>query len=167
MAVKTQQKCLIFFFLLFYPFGLFAENLKADKIIVEKSKRKLSLYSQNKLLKEYSIALGSNPEGPKTQEGDGKTPEGSYIIDARNSKSAYHLSLHISYPNEKDIEQANAKGVSPGGQIMIHGLPKGLGWIGSLQNMRDWTLGCIAVTNSEIEEIWKLVPDGTTIEIKP
>ncbi len=167
MAFKTSKKILIILFLLIFPIVVLGQSPQADKILVEKSKRTLSLYSKNQLIKKYSIALGPNPEGHKTQEGDGKTPEGNYIIDSRNPNSAFHLSLHISYPNEQDLEQAKIKGVSPGGQIMIHGLPNGLGWIGFIQKFKDWTQGCIAVTNSQIEEIWKMVPDGTPIEIKP
>lgn len=140
---------------------------KADKILVEKSVRRLSLMRDGKILKTYKIALGPNPVGPKTEQGDGKTPEGNYIIDGRNPHSAYHLSLHISYPNAQDKARAKDLGVSPGGAIMIHGLPNGMDWLGSLQEMIDWTQGCIALTNSEIEEVWRRVPDGTEVEIRP
>lgn len=142
-------------------------EIKADKILVEKSKRTLSLLKEDKVIKTYKIALGSNPVGPKIQEGDGKTPEGIYTIDARNPKSQYHLSLHISYPNETDRKRAAALNVSPGGNIMIHGLPNLLNWTKRVYVPWDWTLGCIAVTNSEIEEIWQAVPDRTVIEIIP
>lgn len=119
-------------------------------------------------LKSYEIALGGNPVGHKTQEGDEKTPEGSYKISARKEDSAYHRSLRISYPDKKDVEQAEKRGVSPGGDIMIHGIRNGFGWIGSWHLIYDkWTDGCIAVTNDEIEEIWQLVKDDTPIEIKP
>lgn len=142
-------------------------EIKADKILIEKSKRRLSLMRDGRLLKSYKISLGSNPVGAKTEQGDGKTPEGNYVIDGRNPNSAYHLSLHISYPNAQDKERAKNLGVSPGGAIMIHGLPNGMDWLGSLQEMIDWTQGCIALSNSEIEEVWKGVPDGTEVEIKP
>ncbi len=142
-------------------------EIKADKILVEKSRRTLSLLKEGKVIKTYKIALGSNPIGPKIQEGDGKTPEGIYTIDARNPKSQYHLSLHISYPNEADRKRAESLKVSPGGNIMIHGLPNLLNWTKKLYLPWDWTLGCIAVTNSEIEEIWKAVPDRTVVEILP
>lgn len=169
-AQITKKTCLVFLFL-FYPLLIFAQASPplADEIVVIKSKRKLYLYSQKKLLKEYPIVLGSNPVGAKSQEGDGKTPEGKYWIDARNPQSAYHLSLHISYPNSQDSAQAKAAGVSPGGQIMIHGMPPMLSWLssGMIQKLGDWTRGCIAMSNAEIEEIWKLVPDGTPIEIRP
>ncbi|HCU24137.1 MAG TPA: hypothetical protein DF383_03890 [Deltaproteobacteria bacterium] len=141
---------------------------QADKILVEKAARKLTLFQKGKVLKNYDISLGQEPVGAKQQEGDGKTPEGSYVIDYRNPNSAFHLSLHISYPNARDQKQARARGVSPGGQIMIHGLPNGTpSLLGNPQRLFDWTNGCIAVNNSEIEEIWKRVPNGTPIEIRP
>jgi murein L,D-transpeptidase YafK len=143
------------------------QNSKADRILVSKSKRKLSLFRGNEVIKTYRIALGKNPEGHKIQQGDGRTPEGMYRIDYRNPESAYHLSLHISYPNKRDTQRAKELGVTPGGDIMIHGIKNGLGWLGSLHRFFDWTDGCIAVTNTEIEEIWALVPDGTLVEINP
>ena len=105
--------------------------------------------------------------GPKTREGDHKTPEGHYIIDTRNIKSKFHLALHVSYPNVADIARARKLGVPPGGAIMIHGLPKGFDSVSSASQAGDWTDGCIAVTNVEIEEIWRVVPNGTPIEIRP
>jgi murein L,D-transpeptidase YafK len=119
------------------------------------------------VLKIYKVALGSQPIGAKVQEGDGRTPEGKYFIDRRNPRSSYHRSLHISYPSLQDTEKAQRAGIRPGGDIMIHGIRNGLGWIGYLHRIFDWTQGCIAVTNSEIEEIWSLVADGTPIEINP
>jgi len=113
------------------------------------------------------VALGQGGLAPKQRAGDGRTPEGRYVIDSRNSASAYHRSLHISYPNPEDRKRAAKLGVSPGGDIMIHGLPNGKGFIGSAHRAYDWTLGCVAVTDAEIEEIWKLVPDGTPVEIRP
>ncbi len=141
--------------------------VRADRVIVEKAKRQLHLLASGKVLRTYRIALGGNPVGPKTQEGDGKTPEGLYVIDGRNAQSRYHRSLHISYPSAADVNRARRAGVKPGGDIMIHGIRNGLGWIGSLHRMMDWTQGCIAVTNPEIEEIWLIVPDGTPIELRP
>ncbi|MEI2779728.1 MAG: L,D-transpeptidase family protein [Candidatus Competibacter sp.] len=127
---------------------------------MHKAERELLLVAGEKTLKRYRIALGGHPQGHKTQEGDRRTPEGVYRIAGRNPRSAYHLSLRISYPNEDDRIQAASRGVSPGGDIMIHGLPNGFGWIGRLHRWADWTAGCIAVTDSEIEEIWRSVPDG-------
>jgi murein L,D-transpeptidase YafK len=138
-----------------------------DRIVVEKSARKLSVFKNGHLLKTYLVALGPSPVGPKEQEGDMKTPEGLYTIDRRNPNSDYHLSLHISYPAPEDVKRAEARGVSAGCDIMIHGLPNGQGWMGDLHRKIDWTAGCIALTDEEIEELWRITPDGTPIEIKP
>jgi len=139
----------------------------ADKILIEKKERRLTLFSKGEVLKTYKIALGGNPNGPKERQGDNKTPEGTYLIDSRNKDSRYHRSLHISYPNEKDKKRAKELGVSPGGDIMIHGIKSGFSWVGDLHKEVDWTKGCIAVTDEEIEEIEKLVPNGTIVEIRP
>jgi tetratricopeptide (TPR) repeat protein len=143
------------------------ENGPADKILIEKKERRLTLISKNRVLKTYKIALGGDPDGPKERRGDNKTPEGTYIIESRNKNSRYHLSLRISYPNEKDKKRAKELGVSPGGDIMIHGIKNGFSWIGGTHSDFDWTRGCIAVTDEEIEEIDKLAPDGTVVEIRP
>ena len=139
----------------------------ADKVLIEKIERRLTLLSKGEVIKTYKIALGGNPVGPKERQGDNKTPEGTYIIDSRNRGSGYHLSLHISYPNEKDKMRAKELGVSPGGDIMIHGIKNGLSWGGVSHAEVDWTKGCIAVTDEEMEEIYKLVPNGTIVEIRP
>ncbi len=139
----------------------------ADRVLVEKQGRRLTLLSKGEVIKSYKIALGKNPVGPKERLGDNKTPEGIYVIDSRNGKSAYHLSLHISYPNEQDRKRAKKLGVSPGGDIMIHGLKNGFSWVGASHVDVDWTNGCIAVTDQEMEEIYRLVPNGTVIEIRP
>jgi outer membrane protein assembly factor BamD (BamD/ComL family) len=139
----------------------------ADKILIEKKERRLTLISKGTVLKTYKIALGGNPNGPKERQGDNKTPEGTYVIDSRNRNSGYHLSLHISYPNEKDKKRAKELGVSPGGDIMIHGIKNSFSWVGDLHTGVDWTKGCIAVTDEEIEEIDKLAPNGTIVEIRP
>ncbi|MBI5666263.1 MAG: L,D-transpeptidase family protein [Nitrospirae bacterium] len=138
-----------------------------DKVLIEKKERRLTLLSKDNVLKTYNIALGGNPNGPKERQGDNKTPEGTYFIDSRNKDSRYHLSLHISYPNEKDKKRAKEVGVSPGGDIMIHGIKNGFSWAGGSHTEVDWTKGCIAVTDEEIEEIDKLVPNGTIVEIRP
>lgn len=161
----------IFFFFavlfLLFSSGFASEAGLADKVLIEKKTRRLILLSKGQPLKVYKVALGRNPDGAKEKEGDNKTPEGLYTIDSRNTKSRYHFSLHISYPNTQDIQHAKQKGVSPGGNIMIHGIMNGLGWIGGLHRRLDWTKGCIAVTNNEIDEIGKLVTDGTPVEIRP
>ncbi len=139
----------------------------ANRVLIEKGARTLKLYSDGRLLKTYKIALGPNANGPKEREGDGRTPEGRYVIDSRKKDSGFHRALHLSYPNDEDRRRARRLGVSPGGAIMIHGLPNGMGAIGRAHVARDWTQGCIAVTNEEIEELWRVVPNGTRVEIKP
>lgn len=141
------------------------EGAPVDRIIIEKSARTLTLMAQGEALRVYDVALGFAPEGHKQQEGDGRTPEGVYSISGRNADSAFHLSLRISYPNDADKKAAAARGVSPGGDIFIHGAPNW--WVFPGQPPGDWTRGCIAVTNAEIEEIWRLVTDGTLVEIRP
>jgi lipoprotein-anchoring transpeptidase ErfK/SrfK len=138
-----------------------------DKVLIEKKKRLLSLISGGETIKTYHVALGTDPVGPKERAGDLKTPEGTYTIASRNRDSAYHLALRISYPNKLDQMHAQKLGVSPGGDIMIHGLKNGLSWVGGIHAEMDWTKGCIAVTNEEIEEIARLVPNGTPVEILP
>lgn len=138
-----------------------------DHVLVDKSDRALFLYNQGEEVARYRIALGDNPIGHKQYQGDSKTPEGHYVLDWRNPNSRFHLSLHISYPNNNDKEYAKNLGKPPGGDIMIHGLPNDLGAVGSLMNKQDWTDGCIAVSNIEIEEIWNSVANGTPIEIRP
>lgn len=137
-----------------------------DKILIEKQERRLMLISKGEVIKTYRIALGGNPKGPKERQGDNKTPEGTYLIDSRNKDSHYHLALHISYPNESDKKRAKKLGVTPGGNIMIHGIMKGFSWVGDSHADVDWTKGCIAVTDEEIEEIYKLAPIGTVVEIR-
>jgi murein L,D-transpeptidase YafK len=142
-------------------------NARATLIVIEKAKRRLTLFRNGDLLRSYDVALGGAPRGPKLQEGDGRTPEGAYSIDFKNARSRFHLALRISYPDAEDRESARRRGVSPGGDIMIHGLPNGLGWLGGAHLWRDWTDGCIAVTNRQMDEIWPLVDVGTKVEMRP
>jgi murein L,D-transpeptidase YafK len=135
--------------------------------VVLKKERTLELVSRGKVIKTYKVALGGDPVGAKTRQGDHKTPEGIYILDFRNAQSQFYKSIHISYPNEHDRSFAHKSGVSPGGDVFVHGLPNGYGLIGSAHRLKDWTDGCIAVTDAEIDEIWNAVPDGTQIEIRP
>lgn len=139
----------------------------ADSIVILKKDHLLELVAKGKIIRTYKVALGQGGLAPKQREGDARTPEGHYIIDSRNAASAYHKALHISYPNVEDRKRAAKLGVSPGGAVMIHGLPNGKGWIGAGHRLYDWTLGCVAVTNEEIDEIWKLIPIGTPIDIRP
>jgi murein L,D-transpeptidase YafK len=139
----------------------------ADRILVVKSEHTLTLLSHGKAIKLYKVALGSGGLGPKDHEGDRKTPEGTYIIDAKNARTLWHLTLHISYPNAADKARAAAEHLSPGGDIMIHGVQKQDEYLGALQHNSDWTYGCIALSNPELDEVARLVPMGTPIEIKP
>ena len=142
-------------------------SFSADSIVVEKQARRLSLYNNGTLVRSYLVALGQQPTGDKVRRGDMRTPEGVYYIEARNPNSRYHRALRISYPDAAHKARAQALGVSPGGDIMIHGLPARQAWVGAAHRDFDWTEGCIAVTNAEIEEIWSAVPVGTPIHIKP
>jgi murein L,D-transpeptidase YafK len=148
-------------------FSPLPEGTKADLIVVEKAKRVLTAYSKGIVLRSYQVALSTSSVGPKEREGDNRTPEGDFIIDSSLQKSGYHRALHISYPRPSDIARAKAGGYQPGGAIMIHGIKNGFGWLGSLHTKSDWTRGCIAVTNTEIEELWRIVPNGTRVQIKP
>jgi len=139
---------------------------QVDQVEVFKSRHELILLKNGKAVKTYRVALGPSL-GKKERQGDGKTPEGNYILDWRNPKSKFHRSIHISYPNANDIANARRLGVPPGGDVFLHGLPNGAGWIGAAHRQMDWTTGRIAVTDEEIGEIWKLVLDGTPIVIHP
>lgn len=139
----------------------------ADLIVVEKAKRKITLYAKKKIIKTYRIALGGSPVGDKEREGDSRTPEGRYTIDAKNPNSSFYKSLHISYPDTRDRAAARRLGVSPGGAIMIHGTPGGLALLNGAGLSIDWTAGCIAVSNAEMDEIFARVRNGTPILIKP
>lgn len=149
----------------FFPEKKLDTTKKIDKIFVVKHKRQLTVYSNGEALKTYTISLGGAPIGKKEFEGDQKTPEGIYIINDRNPNSDYHLNLAVSYPNVADSLYALKFGKSAGGEIKIHGLPNGYGFISKFQRFKDWTAGCIALTNSEIEELFYNVPMGTEIEI--
>jgi murein L,D-transpeptidase YafK len=149
------------------PASASAVAFTADSIVVEKSKHRLSLYANGTLVRQYLVALGTRPVGDKVRVGDRRTPEGIFHIEARKADSRYHRALRISYPDAAHRARARTLGVSPGGDIMIHGLPAKQAWVGAAHRDFDWTEGCIAVTNQEIEEIWSAVPVGTPIHIKP
>ncbi len=151
----------------FYPLNKLPKDNKIDSIIVYKAKREMNVYSNGKLLKTYPIALGRQPKGAKEYEGDQKTPEGTYFIHDKNPNSGWHKNLGISYPNQNDMAKAKRLGKPAGGDIKIHGLKNGKGYIGKFHRWQDWTLGCIAVTNAEIDELYAAVSVGCTIEIKP
>ena len=143
-----------------------ATALTADRILVEKAAHRLTLFYKGERVKSYKVSLGRSL-APKERQGDGRTPEGLYRIDFRKPDSSYHRALHISYPDDRDKARAAAGSYDPGGDIMIHGIRNGLGWLGRLHRLRDWTAGCVAVTDKEIEEIWDAVPDGVEVEIRP
>jgi murein L,D-transpeptidase YafK len=149
------------------PTATLDRRFPADSIVVEKGAHRLSLFQRGKLVRTYLVALGQEPVGDKVRRGDLRTPEGRFRIEARNPASKFHRSLKISYPDASHRARAQALGVSPGGDIMIHGLPARQAWVGPAHRDFDWTEGCIAVTNEEIEEIWSAVPVGTLIHIKP
>lgn len=138
-----------------------------ELVTVHKAARTLSLWSGGQVVRTYSVALGWSPVGHKRYNGDGRTPEGDYVLDFRNDNSAYYRSIRISYPNAQDLRAARASNLDPGGDIMIHGQKNGASWAELTRRYRDWTLGCIAVTNAEMDEIWSLVPLGTPIRIQP
>jgi murein L,D-transpeptidase YafK len=134
---------------------------QVTSVLVFKARRQMYLMNRNVALRAFDFELGGDPTGPKMWEGDGRTPEGAYVINRRNPNSSYHLSIGISYPNEADMARAEALGLRPGGDIFIHGTPR------DIRRGEDWTAGCIAVTNREMEDIYAMVPDGTPIFIYP
>jgi murein L,D-transpeptidase YafK len=149
------------------PISPFPVGAKADLLVVNKGERQLLAYSRGTLLRSYRVSLGRDPVGTKMRQGDRKTPEGNYVIDSHNPRSSFHRALHVSYPSTADVARAKAGSYDPGGEIMVHGIHNGLGWIGKAHRLVDWTTGCIAVTDAEIEELYRVVPDGTRIEIRP
>jgi len=167
VLVSTAICALALYFYAHHNWHPLSPRTTIDRIVVEKSARKLSILRDGKQIKTYRVALGRNSFGPKREEGDMKTPQGTYKIDSRNAQSSFHLALHISYPSDEDNKRAAARSVPAGSDIMIHGIRNGLGWIGAFHRWKDWTIGCIALTDEEIEELWRVTPDGTTIEIRP
>ena len=155
--------CLPLYFYLSVSFA----QAPVDWVRVIKSERKLMLFSEGKVIHEFKVALGGKPKGHKRQEGDKRTPEGRYTLDYKKADSAFYKAIHISYPNPDDVAAAKKRGVSPGGLIMIHGQQNGLGWLGFLSRRRDWTEGCIALKNYEMDIVWNLIREGTQIEILP
>jgi murein L,D-transpeptidase YafK len=141
--------------------------LRANRIVILKTQHQLLLLDNtNKVVRSYSIAIGRGGLEAKQRKGDHKSPEGIYVIDRHNPDSRFHRALHVSYPNSTDLERAGKLGIDPGGDIMVHGIQNGLGWIGPLHRAVDWTDGCFALTDQEIEEIYVAVPDGTPVEIR-
>jgi murein L,D-transpeptidase YafK len=150
----------------FGKLGCLDELPKVDRLVIEKSERRLSAYRGTELVREMEVSLGRDPVGNKIHEGDNRTPEGVYPIVAHHGRSRYHLSLRLGYPTASQRKDAQEQGIDPGGDIMIHGIRNGLGWLGDAHLLMDWTRGCIAVTNGEIEWLFRTVPDGTPVEIR-
>jgi murein L,D-transpeptidase YafK len=140
---------------------------RADLVIVSKSESRLYLERAGKRFASFKVAFGGDPHGHKLQEGDERTPEGEYVLDSKNPSSGYYKAIHISYPNAQDRAAAKVRGVSPGGQVMIHGQKNGLGWLAPIAQLFDWTDGCIALSNDDMKAVWKAVDVGTPIEINP
>ena len=149
------------------PSGNEARSRRADRVRVEKHAHRLTLWRSGEIVGTYRIALGRRPSGDKVCKGDHKTPEGLFTIDSHLPASSFHRALHVSYPDAVHRKAARRQGCDPGGSIMIHGIKNGLGWLGPLHRMIDWTDGCMAVTDREIEEIYAAVPNGTPVEIRP
>ena len=169
MQTSTVARILVLGALLglFLSFAAHASGtIHADKVLVIKNEKLLLLLRNGKILKSYRVSLGRDP-GRRLRRGDNRTPEGRYVIDGRNPRSSYYKALHISYPNASDIRNAKNLGVSPGGEVLIHGLPEGFEDLGDYQADLNWTRGCIAVSNQEMDEIWELVPNGTSVRITP
>jgi murein L,D-transpeptidase YafK len=144
-----------------------SEVQKADAVLVVKSEKRLYLLDDGEAFASYHATFGGDPEGHKQRQGDGRTPEGRYVLDYKNSQSAYYRSIHVSYPNRQDRRVAKDLGVNPGGDIMVHGQPNGWGWAGFMLQTISWTDGCIALTDSDMDQVWQAVDPGIPIEIRP
>lgn len=140
---------------------------RADFVLVDKSTNKMYLFQRSEVLKAYDVGFGQNPIGHKVQEGDSRTPEGRYMLTFKNPQSKFYKSIRINYPNQQDIDNALALGVKPGGDIVIHGMPNEVGNYNGPISPKNWTMGCIAVRNHEMDEIWRLIEPNTPIEIRP
>jgi murein L,D-transpeptidase YafK len=150
-----------------WPARKLAVDARVDRLVVEKSLRLLIVYRGEAPLATYPISLGTVPVGPKVREGDRKTPEGRYRITEHKRDSSYHRALRVSYPGPEDVARGLREGYSPGSDIMIHGLPNGHGYLGRLHRWRDWTAGCVALTNPEIDELFAAVEPNATVELRP
>lgn len=164
---SARDGCLRFGGTWFGEVGCEQEARRIDRIVVDKSRRVLSAYQDGQLIKRFPVALGPDPVGQKLRQGDGRTPQGIYPIVAHNPASAYHLSLRLGYPTRAQVQAAARAGIDPGGDIMIHGLPPSYAWLGRNHVRSNWTLGCIALSNDEIEWLYRFTPDGATVEVLP
>lgn len=141
-------------------------NGTADYVLVLKAQHRMILFRNGQEICAYHVSVGRGASGPKQRQGDHRTPEGKYVLDHKNPKSGFHRAIHLSYPNALDRSRAAREGVAPGGDIMVHGIKNGFGWVGRLHRLVDWTDGCIALTNAEMDQFWDLLPEGTPIEIR-
>lgn len=140
---------------------------RADRVVVVKSEGKLYLYKAKHVLASYPVVFGAQPKGHKQQQGDERTPEGRYYLDFKKPDTAYHRAIHISYPNTRDVESARKRGVDPGGSVMIHGQKNGFAWASFITQQFNWTHGCIALNNADMDAVWEAIEAGTPIDIKP
>ena len=162
-----MPKMLILIISLFVSVTCYGLEPEINSVLVKKSEKKMYLLAEGKSIKEYKVVFGANPKDHKQKEGDERTPEGKYILDYKKENSSFYKAIHISYPNENDKAKARSSGANPGSSIMIHGQKNGLGWLSWLNQRFNWTDGCIAVTNKDMDEIWRLINVGTPIEIQP
>lgn len=139
----------------------------AESVLVVKQERRLYLLRDGETYASFPATFGTSPKGHKQEEGDGKTPEGEYVLDYKNQNSSYSLSIHVSYPNKDDAAAARKRGVSPGGNIMVHGQKAGFGWLSGLSRYINWTDGCIALSDQDMAVVWEAIEPGTPIEIRP
>jgi murein L,D-transpeptidase YafK len=167
IILKFNIHILVSVIALFLMAGAVQGEQFADLVIVEKSESRLYLMKNGQAFASFRVAFGGNPEGHKLQQGDRRTPEGKYLLDYKNANSLYYKSIHISYPNEQDRQEARRQGVDPGGDIMIHGQKNGYEGLSFLAQWFNWTNGCIALTNKDMDSVWEAVPPGTPIEIRP
>lgn len=160
------MRLLLIILLLFISQIALAEP-SVTRVRVLKNDHKLQLLDGENLLREFHVVFGANPKGHKMQEGDERTPEGTYTLDYKKTDSAFYRAIHISYPNAKDTASAQSRGVKPGGQVMIHGQKNGLGWLSFISQHFNWTNGCVAMSNEDMAIVWAQVKEGTPIEILP
>lgn len=165
--MKLFSKCIVFTLLFFLSTASGVSSQKADKVLVVKSERRLYLINNGETFATYKVTFGGKPKGHKQAQGDQKTPEGNYVLGYKNANSSYYKSIHISYPNNKDRENAKRLGVSPGGDIMIHGQLNGWEWAAPIVQFFSWTDGCIALSNKDMDKVWSSIDPGTPIEIRP
>lgn len=161
---ESMKRCVLLVALLL-PAVVFAQ--KVDLVVVRKSESRLYLEKDGKTFASFRASFGSDPRDHKQQEGDERTPEGRYVLDSKNAESAFYRAIHISYPNAQDVASAKARGVKPGGQIMIHGQKNGLGWLAPVAQWFNWTDGCVGLSNKDMDAVWGAVDVGTPVQIYP